>query len=129
MATDSTTRRLRAHAGLDEASGFPGPTVSEATIEPVNAQDLEAALSDFIDALNALNHELNGAEPSATVLGKASSVSTDAAYAIAEVTRMLRDANREREAWLVDTGWLAVLAGDIDDVRQHIAEEAAGRRG
>jgi hypothetical protein len=123
----STTERLRRHAGLDEPSAEFGPTVSRATWEPTDAQELSAAVSDFIDALDALNHELNGAEPSAAVSGKADTVSTDAAYAVAEVARMLRDVGAEEEAWAVDTGWLAVLAGDIDDVRQHIAEEAAAR--
>jgi hypothetical protein len=41
---------------------------------------------------------------------------------------MLREAGADREASAVDTGWLAVLARDIDDVRQHVAEEKAARR-
>jgi hypothetical protein len=127
MAEYSTTERLRRHAGLDEPGDAFGPTVSAATWGPTNPRELKAAVSDFIDTLDALNHELNGAEPSADVSRKADTVSTDAAYAVAEVARMLRDAGADDEAWTVDTGWLAVLAGDIDDVRQHIAEEAAAR--
>ena len=127
MAEYSTTERLRRHAGLVEPDEAFGPTVSAATWGPTSPQELEAAVSDLVDALDALNHELNGAEPSAAVSGKANTVSTDAAYAVAEVARMLRDAGAEEEAWAVDTGWLAVLAGDIDDVRQHIAGEAAAR--
>jgi hypothetical protein len=50
------------------------------------------------------------------------------AYAVAEVARMLREADADREAWQVETGWLAVLAGDVDDVRQHITEEETARR-
>lgn len=84
MAADSTANRFRAHAGLDGPSAA-AVTVSLATRDPVSAQDLSAALSDFIDA------------------------------------------GADREACAVDTGWLAVLAGDIDDVRQHIAEEEAAR--
>ena len=86
-------------------------------------------MSDFLTLLDVLNHELNGAEPSAAISGKAETVSTGVAYAVAEVVRMLRDADADREAWQVETGWLAVLAGDVDDVLQHIADEgaAAGR--
>jgi hypothetical protein len=40
---------------------------------------------------------------------------------------MLRDARREEEAWVVDTGWLAVLAGDIDDIVEHIELERTMR--
>jgi hypothetical protein len=50
------------------------------------------------------------------------------AYSVAEVARMLREASADREAWQVETGWLAVLAGDIDDVGQHVAEEEAACR-
>jgi hypothetical protein len=114
VATDSTTRRLRAHAGLGELGAVAGPTVSEAIIEPVNADDLGAALSSFIDALDALNHEINGAEPSAVLSRKASVVSRDAAYAIAEVAPMLRDASCERDAWAVDENCDGSRARDAD---------------
>jgi hypothetical protein len=80
-----------------------------------------------------VNHELNGETPSEDV-SDAGVVSTDVAYAVAEVARLLREYG-EREAhvtakeaaWLVDTAWLAVLAGDIDDLEQHLEQEAAAR--
>jgi len=126
VSNDSTVTRLRQHAGLEPSSG--APTVSAATVEPVDARGLAEAVSDFLAQLDLLNHELNGAEPSARTSGKAETISTSVAYAVAEVARMLREAEASREAWQVETGWLAVLAGDIDDVRQHVAEEEAARR-
>jgi hypothetical protein len=30
-------------------------------------------------------------------------------------------------AWAIETSWRAVLAGDIDDLQQHVAEERAAR--
>ena len=45
----------------------------------------------------------------------------------AEVARMLRDAGADRSARKVDTAWLAVLAGDVDDVREHVAQEESAR--
>jgi hypothetical protein len=127
VSTDPTERRLLQHAGLEPSSG--ALTVSEATVEPVEARQLAEAVSDFLTLLDVLNHELNGAEPSAAISGKAETVSTGVAYAVAEVVRMLRDADADREAWQVETGWLAALTGDVDDVLQHIADEgaAAGR--
>jgi hypothetical protein len=98
MPSDPTTRRLRAHAGLGELRDDSRQTVSEAIVEPVSAENVEAALSDFIDALGALNHEVNGAEPSVVNSDTTGVISRDAAYAIAEVARMLRDARCEREA-------------------------------
>jgi hypothetical protein len=104
------------------------PTVARVTSEPSSGKEVEAAVADFVDALDALSHELNGAAPSAAVSARADAVSREAAYAVAEVARMLREAGADREASAVDTGWLAVLARDIDDVRQHVAEEKAARR-
>lgn len=64
--------------------------------------------------------------------------SRDLVYAIAEIDRMLRsygvgvsDGARRAQAakatWRIETAWRAVLAGDIDDLRQHLAEESATR--
>jgi hypothetical protein len=117
--------RLRQHAGLEPSGG--APTVSAATLEPVDPRELADAVSEFLGLLDVLNLELNGAEPSAAISGKAETISRTAAYSVAEVARMLRDGGADREAWQVETGWLAVLAGDIDDVRQHVAEEEAAR--
>jgi hypothetical protein len=126
VPAESTTTRFRQHAGLEPSSR--APTVSAATVEPVDARELAEAVSDFLALLDVLNHELNGPQPSEATSGKADSISTSVAYSVAEVARMLREASADREAWQVETGWLAVLAGDIDDVRQHIAEEEAARR-
>jgi hypothetical protein len=41
---------------------------------------------------------------------------------------MLREADNDDDAWLVDAAWLGLLAGDIDDLREHVALEAAARR-
>jgi len=40
---------------------------------------------------------------------------------------MLRDFGDDHSAWMVETAWLAILAGDIDDLREHIALEDAVR--
>jgi hypothetical protein len=84
-------------------------------------------LADFIDALHMLNHEINGPKPSATIGDDAKVVQTAVAYSVAEVARMLRDDGLDEAAWMVDTGWLAILAGDIDDIRSYIAGEQAAQ--
>lgn len=88
---------------------------------------MEEALRDFLAAMQRLNIELNGQVPSSTVGENNADVPTALAYAVGEVARMLRDARRDADAWAVDTAWLAVLAGDIDDVAGHVAEERAAR--
>ena len=66
MILDSTLRRLRWHADLEELPDGGVPSVSSC-LRPgaIDASALESALSDFVAALEILNHELNGAMPDA----------------------------------------------------------------
>jgi len=96
--------------------------------------NLADAVADFVKELSRLNVELNGEAPSETVDPAPAMIGTNLAYVVAEVARMLREsaettgsAVAREAAWRVETAWLAVLAGDIDDVEQHVAAEAAAR--
>lgn len=121
MAT--AAERIRRHAGLGEPSLAPD-TVSTATSNG-NPGDIDSAASDFVAALNDYNRDLNEPVPSSSV--GSDSVPRDVAYAVGEVTRMLRESGADRSAWRVETAWLAVLAGDIDNLGEHLAEEEAAR--
>ena len=137
MITEETMKRLRWHAGLAERPSGAGGTPVAGCIgaSDASSSELEPAMSDLFEALGLLNVELNGRLPSE------SRTATDAvprsiAYAVAEISRMLRDAaGRGRDdrselaghAWRVDTAWLAVLAGDVDDLLSHVNDEAAMR--
>jgi hypothetical protein len=82
--------RIRSHAGLGARSVAPG-TVSAATSAGTPWQ-IEAAVSDFISALNDYNRA-------------------------------------DQPAWRVETAWSAVLAGDIDDLREHLSGEESALGG
>jgi hypothetical protein len=117
--TDSV-ERLRRHA----FGSADGTTVSEATASRDPSQ-IEVATADFIAALGEYNSSLNGSALSVET-GKPAEgdvVSRGAAYAVAEATRMLRDAGADDCARRVDTAWAAVLAGDIADIPQHVSLE------
>jgi hypothetical protein len=136
QVTSETRARLKWHAGLHDLADTPNPSVASCTW-PGNAHEgqLPDAVADFILTLEALNRELNGQIPSESP-ASAEFVFLDVVYAIQEVIRMLRqyaefqehgaDAG-SREAWLVETAWLAVLAGDIDDIHEHLEEEERAR--
>jgi hypothetical protein len=50
-------------------------------------------------------------------------------YAITEIIRMLDDDLRTTDAaWAVETTWSAVLAGDFDDLAEHLRHEHPARR-
>ena len=130
VAGGDTVRRLRWHAGLVDNDGSSTPSVSSCTWPPGKRTDeLERAVDDFIDALQALNLEVNGPTPSETVdVGQPDAISLDAAYAVAEVVRMLGEhGEADGEAREISTAWLGLLAGDIDDLRTHVAQEEAAR--
>lgn len=118
MVSDETLKLLRWHAGLDGDSLDPasvsGSTAAGAPVGP--------ALGAFLDVLQRLNVEMNGAAPSEAGEGD-TSVPRVAAYAVAEASRMLRAAGRDGAARQADAAWSAVLAGDIDDVPAHVALE------
>jgi hypothetical protein len=136
MVTQQTRGRLRWHTGLEEGADVGVGSVSECTTPTKSEKpdDLETAVADVVATLEVLNHELNGKLPSETITTAPTLISTDVAYALAEIVRMLRDyeartgdGSGAEAAWMVDTAWVAVLAGDIDDVKEHLADERRAR--
>jgi hypothetical protein len=123
----SAAERIRRHAGPDQPSDETALTVSAAS-DRGSPAEVEAATADLVDALDSFNRELNGEFPSKMSSGESDVVPRDVTYAVAEAARMLRDSGADRSAWAVEIAWLAVLAGDVDDVREHVALEEAARR-
>jgi hypothetical protein len=134
--SDELSQRLRWHAGLEEAPDASGPSISSC-IEWDGRVDanLERSVADFIAALSQLNVELNGKRPSQAG-ARATHISREVVYAVAEVVRLLRDVAGQGDqsavasdaAWSIETAWRAVLDGDIDDIDEHVAEESRARR-
>jgi hypothetical protein len=86
-----------------------------------------------------LNLELNGVRPSDGLVDE-EGIPRSLAYAISEVIGMLRGCAERREggeerrilerfAWRAETAWSAVLAGDIDDLHQHLEDTERMRFG
>jgi hypothetical protein len=121
----TASERIVWHAGLSADGGLAPGSVSAATSSGDQAA-IEAATTDSLRALDDYNRDLNGPVPSSSI-GGSGMVPRDVAYAVAEVARMLRDSGADQSAWRVESAWLAVLAGDIDDVREHLAQEEAAR--
>jgi hypothetical protein len=137
MINPELVGRLRWHAGFRDyeegGASIAACTWSSGADRP---SDLDAAVHDVVETLGRLNLELNGPVPSECK--GLSDLPRDLVYAIAEIDRMLRsygvgvsDGARRAQAakatWLIETAWRAVLAGDIDDLRQHLAEESVTR--
>jgi hypothetical protein len=122
-----TTHHLRWHAGLEQAPAEPLPSISDCTQHgSALADQLTAALNDFLETLERLNHELNGETPSDVIDG-VTEIPRDVVYAITEVVRFLREAGDAQAAWKVEAAWSAVLDGDIDNLQEHLNEEYAAR--
>jgi hypothetical protein len=137
QVSTETKERLRWHAGLGAVVETSVPSVSDCTGAEGPAGLYEAA-ADLLATLARLNHELNGETPSESA-DFATEIPRDPVYALAVVIRLLRDANDKSPgfseagsfadaAGLVETAWAAVLAGDIDDLPQHVSQEQAARQ-
>lgn len=135
--SDDLVRRLRWHAGLEEGPNASAISVSECLDWRGDlVGDLAPALADLVDSLAWLNRELNGDKPSE---GQgAASVPRDVAYALSEIVRLLRTAADKggadagsiaTAAKKIEAAWGAVLAGDIDDIPEHLAQEFGADRG
>lgn len=97
----------------------------------------QEAVADCLMVLNTLNQELN---PNPEEYAPPDAIPSKLAYAISEITRMIRECQEEardegdeavfaRAAWRVETAWSAVLAGDIGDLLKHIEDEEAMKFG
>jgi hypothetical protein len=111
--------RLLWHAGLR------GDPLDERSVSGSLAagHDVSASVADFFSWMARLNHAMNGSVPSEAVGPKADAVPRHVAYAVSEVARQLGDTAHVNEAWAVDVAWNATLAGDIDDLAEHIDHE------
>lgn len=127
MVSADVINRLRHHAGLITHRDEEMPSVAQATWAPDDPRVLRLALEDLVAGMVRLNFELNGPVPSESETA-AQSVPREVAYAVAEITRMLRVCRPVLEAthdaaWTVETAWRAILAGDIDDLARHVEDE------
>jgi hypothetical protein len=135
MVSDQTIARLRWHAGFDGQPSPRGSSIFSSTTSQIrSAADFESALSDCLETLSVLNRAQNGDVPSSTIGAVEDHLPRGLVYAMTEIVRMIRDRERRtsdkseaitlaRAAWQIDTAWSAVLAGDIDDLLDHVKGE------
>lgn len=131
--------RLCWHAGLASDVVEPEPCSPLVGALPrwgASAETFAAAKADYLSSLQDLSSILNGPFPSSSTSGKASSVDRRAAYAQAEIVCALQNESKAttgspegmvQALWEVTTAWAAVLAGDIDDIAEHLAGEEWAR--
>lgn len=139
MVTPKTLSRLRWHAGLEEIADPPFPSIMICTTSRDNRlyAALDDAVSDAIDALASVNREVNGPVPSESA-ARDSEFPRKLVCAVDEILWCLREYQERvsdpsqakaagRAEWLIAMAWSAVLDGDIDDLKQHLADEEATR--
>jgi hypothetical protein len=122
-ASDEVIEHVRRHAGL-RTFDHQAASISDCTGPDGATANLDEALENLVAVLAVLNLQLNGAIPSETPYG-ADQIPRTLAYAIAEIVRMLREQpTSSAAASTVDSAWAAILAGDIDDLREHLKLES-----
>lgn len=137
MVSVATCQWLRWHAGLAHEGADVHDCLSVAACinsAELSDHDLGTTLADLLAAMVQLNVELNGDVPSESREAD-DAVPRAVAFAVAEIARLLRRRASPvvipgltrapaTGAWLTETAWEAVLAGDIDDLRAHIDDES-----
>ena len=134
MKQSAATLALRYHAGLDQQASARTPSLADLLWRK---EPPEEALDDVLRILEALNLEANGAVPSESATHE-QCFPRALIYAVTEVIWLLREAANQagnatatrdlnKAARRIELAWSAVLAGDIDNLTEHIAEEDASQ--
>lgn len=121
---------LRWHAGLAVAeTGERAPLMPVVdVVAPQHAAAREVSVEHLWVTLSQLNLELNGDPEQPEHACRA--LDANVVYAVEEIVRLLdasRDAGRDL-AQELRVAWVAILAGDIPDLRAHVAQERSARR-
>jgi hypothetical protein len=136
--------RLRNHANIpDSAADLPESAsflylLSQADCTK-ESLDFAAAYDDMVECLVTLNRALNTEQPSEHIEGKAPSVDRTLVYCMALImsdgfslySRWASDglfsvaylSDLQKALLCIGFAWNAVLAGDIDDIREDIQNE------
>jgi len=136
MEKANTTSQLRYHAGLDQQEKLSSPSLADVLWRKESTQE---ALEDVLRILQALNIEMNGEIPSESS-NREQHFSRALIYAVSETIRLVRHSANEapndalrndldKSARRIEMAWSAVLAGDIDNLKNHITEEEAAHEG
>jgi hypothetical protein len=131
--------RLRSHANM---SGTSLPE-SESFLFALWQAERQSRIPELLICLETVNHSLNTEHPSDTISGKAEALPRSLVADISAIlsagwsyywrwssSQQFTEAFRtEFAAMLVQLGiaWDAVLAGDIDDIRDHVQTEFIAR--
>lgn len=132
--SDNPVVRLREHAGLNEPSvDYPKDTVIEFAVNARRGDsqpDLEPLVDDVVSCLCQLHAAPDGGTTIATSLG--------VVYAMSNIIGLLLDLLLEGDSnrssaiveavWRINCAWDALLAGDVNDLREHVDMERRARR-
>jgi hypothetical protein len=109
-----------------------------------HSPDLRSLFDNILSCLEVVNHALNTRHPSGTVSGKAEVLPRSLAADVSTIlyvgwhhvsqwssSQKFSEAFRTELATMLEQigiAWDAVLAGDIDDIREHVQTEFLARR-
>jgi hypothetical protein len=146
MNYEQALQRLCYHANITEAEGEGWSSFGRALFEAKprsKVPDLREQTTDIIACLEVVNRHLYGETPSAFVGTSEHYIDPRLAYAVSAIIsdgieQVLTLAGSPaadlaavlalaKDVWRVSCAWEAVLAGDIDSLSKHVAEEDWGR--
>lgn len=118
MGYDDVNLELLQHAGLTGPPHGSDVVPLHQTILDANASGVEVAVADLVRILGVFNVALNRPEDVGVRV-----LPTSLVYAVEECARLLRSAAWSTEEFALRCAWSAVLAGDIEDIVEHVRLE------
>jgi hypothetical protein len=139
MTPEKAIERLRRHAGLAEPNPQVPPDLALLLWHARQGRalgDVESAVDEIIQCLQAINPTLNGQSPEypkaldalpRLVVCAISQICLDCTQAAVESRDESIQLRLLKAAWTVQSAWDAVAAGDIEDVAAHVKMEREAR--
>jgi hypothetical protein len=141
MDYSQALQKLRQHAAAPEGESFTLALYH--TERQAAIPELRCLFDDVLSCFEVINHALNTQHPSEAITGKADSLPRSLVADVSEILsvgwsyywrwtsshQFTETSRTELASMLVQIGiaWDAVLAGDIDDVREHVQAEFTAR--
>lgn len=131
MVTSETLSLILWHAGFESHIKSDSLPLIECGGSGINnIEEFKLSLNKFLMCMQKINREINGITPSNSIK-KDQDIPRKVVYAISELMRVLREISEKSSISkigdtaqyafrAIEIAWLAVLAGDIDDLLQHI---------
>lgn len=130
---DGPLKRLQQHSGLVETARDTLCEFTSSALQGEPAPNIELITADIITCLQQLNLQRPKADPPLALVYAMSGIIGECLSTIRKLegspTAIRTAKDLIRASWRIQCAWDAFLAGDIDDLQEHVELEEGARFG